>query len=224
MQTLTAPAAPARAMRQARKLRRFKTPEFEVAQVGYELRLTALEGEPTVRRFLLERRHADLYGWQELHRDGSSTRITVIGLVDLLLRDLDAEDLVYELTEQALTEMHALRGASEGAERSKYSRSVDRLQGELRSAQGRKQLPVARLQRRFLELEGAGEVTAALICQKLGWLADDREDTTRLKRRLGLKSQTDRRTGQPVYSTHVHYDVAVRLARALDLAPADIGA
>jgi hypothetical protein len=219
--THTTPSAPTGAP--AVPLRRIGTPEYEITALGYELRARRHGGSE--RRFLLQRRHPADHGWTELAEGAPTSRVSVLQLADLLLRDTDAEDLIYALTERAIDEAALLREASTGREREAWRNAARRLEGQLEAARARRRLPNERLRRRFLALEREDKLTAAEACRRLGYLtADGRADTTRLKRRLGLTPSTDRITGRPVLSTHLKYETAAAIARALDMAPADIGA
>ncbi len=59
------------------------------------------------------------------------------------------------------------------------------------------------------------------VCREIGWVSQRQPhgDTTRLARALGIRPESGRR----VYRTHVRYETATIIARALDLDPVDVG-
>ena len=81
-------------------------------------------------------------------------------------------------------------------------------------------VPVGPLRDRYRQLEARG-VTASDICRELGWFLGGKPDVTRLKRRLGITPNISR--GERLLQTHMGYEMAVALAKAMDLDPFEAG-
>ncbi len=65
-------------------------------------------------------------------------------------------------------------------------------------------------------------MTKSMICERLGWTKVRRgkksSETSQLDRRIGRRFDSDRRGGH--YLSHqIHYDVAVKIVRAIDRDP-----
>ena len=72
----------------------------------------------------------------------------------------------------------------------------------------------------------AGEYSYRELSKRLGWTlspGSSHGDTTRLKRRLGLKATTARDGSLTCWTTTVRYDIAVAIARAADIDYTDVG-
>lgn len=87
-----------------------------------------------------------------------------------------------------------------------------------------KRVDNTKLRQAFIDAQAVtkGELTAELVCERLGWKdASGRHQTSRLMRALGLLEVTDR--SEPGYRTKINYDTAVTIADGLNLDPWEVG-
>ena len=80
--------------------------------------------------------------------------------------------------------------------------------------------------RRAVEEAEAHGISKSMICERLGWTrvrkGKKAMETSQLDRRIGRRYDSDRHGGQ-YYSKTIHYDVAVKICRAIDRAPYELG-
>ncbi len=82
-----------------------------------------------------------------------------------------------------------------------------------------KRVPVAPFREAF---ERSG-MSASEVCRRLGWIdSRGKPESTRLLRSLGLKDHYHR-DGVRRLTQNIDYERAVRIARALDVDPVDVG-
>jgi hypothetical protein len=131
-------------------------------------------------------------------------------------RDLDREGEVIALTLAAAAQARAAGGPA-GLD------AAGRLEAEVRRGRDLHRVSVRAFQLALLERLQAGEPLSAL-CERGGFLdASGRADTSWLLRRLGLKELVCSRSGKVRWARTLRYDVAVRVARALDADPVELG-
>jgi hypothetical protein len=131
-------------------------------------------------------------------------------------RDLDREGEVIALTLAATAHARAAGGTAALI-------AAGRLEAEVRRGRDLHRVSVRAFQLALLERLQAGEPLSAM-CERGGFLdASGRADTSWLLRRLGLKELVCSRSGKVRWARTLRYDVAVRVARALDLDPVDLG-
>jgi hypothetical protein len=76
------------------------------------------------------------------------------------------------------------------------------------------------------EAEAQG-LQKSVICDRLGWYRKDKRgkraaETSQLDRRIGRRHDMGR-NGETYYSRTIHYDVAVKICRAIDRDPVELG-
>ena len=65
--------------------------------------------------------------------------------------------------------------------------------------------------------------TKAQICRSLGLIRNNKVDTTRLDRLLGIASTKSNGIKRDYPNKRIKYDIAVRIIRAINLDPVDFG-
>jgi len=187
--------------------------------------------EPTARRVLMaDGRGRSEYelarpggwgtlGWRErqvpLHGPPTVTRSRAEEVM-AVARELDRDGEVVALTLAAASEARQ-EGSTPPLE------AADRLEAEVRRGRDLARVSVRAFQLALLERLAAGEALSAM-CERGGFLdASGRADTSWLLRRLGLKELVCSRSGKVRWARTLRYDVAVRVARAVDLDPVELG-
>ena len=174
-----------------------------------------------VFRYVLDEHEPERLGWT-LHEDRSpATRVTVGEVVNRCLRDWDAEQAVAELTLAAAARVE--RRSEEWAD------AAARLRRQVHAARRLRRLPARIFQKWWLYLADErrpedcrlSEHVAAL---RAGYVrANGDADTARLLRRLGIADNAVTRCGVRSRSSHVNYETALTLCRALGRDPVDLG-
>jgi hypothetical protein len=87
-------------------------------------------------------------------------------------------------------------------------------------------VPAGPLREAFLERVESGEMSVSDIAIAAGFINAGKPDTTQLKRRLGLKPDSERHRKGRVYQSRPHdlidSDIAGRICRALGLMPVEL--
>lgn len=131
-------------------------------------------------------------------------------------RDLDRDGEVIALTLAAAAEARA-DGSPLALE------AAGRLEAEVRRGRDLSRLSVRAFRLALLERLAAGE-PLSVMCERGGFLdASGRADTSWLLRRLGLKELVCSRSGKVRWARTLRYDVAVRVAQAVDADPFELG-
>jgi len=131
-------------------------------------------------------------------------------------RDLDREDEAIAVTLAAAAEARA-EGSLLALE------AAERLEAGVRRGRSLSRVSVRAFQLALLVRLAAGEPLSAM-CERGGFLdASGRADTSWLLRRLGLKELVCSRSGKVRWARTLRYDVAVRVAQAVDVDPVELG-
>jgi hypothetical protein len=174
-----------------------------------------------VFRYVLDERSAERLGWSRRDRGRRAVPATVGEIVNRCLRDWEAEQAVAELTLAA-----AVRAERRGED---WAEAAARLRRQLQAARRLRRLPARIFQKWWVYLaderrpEG-GRLTEPVAALRAGYLtADGDPDTARLLRRLGIADSARSRCGVCSRSTHVNYETALALCRALGRDPVELG-
>lgn len=160
-----------------------------------------------VSRYVLRSPDPDRFGWVVRGEDAERP-VTVGEVLVACLREWDAEQAVLELT---------LRTAEAAGRRGdRWIVAARRLRRQAGAARRMERVSTLPLRTVFVQRRDDGELTACLAAERIGFLAGDRADTSRLRRRLGL-------AGTAASQQAVSYQTAVELCTALAVDPMEVG-
>ena len=174
-----------------------------------------------VFRYVLVESEPECLGWALDHCGRPVMPATVGEVVNRCLRDWDAEQAVAELTLAA-----AARAEQRGED---WPEAATRLRRQVHAARRLRRLPARIFQKWWIYLaderrpEGC-RLNEHVAAVRAGYLtAAGDPDTARLFRRLGIADNAVSRCGARSRSSHVNYETALALCRALDRDPVDLG-
>lgn len=159
-------------------------------------------------RYQLQASEPERLGWQSVDEDTAGRDVTVGEVLVACLREWDAERGVIELTLDA-----ADAAQRRGGEWVEAARRLRRQTHAARRAERVSPLP---LQTVFVQRRERDELTVSLAAERIGYVADGRADTSRLRRRLGL-------AGEEGSQRAISYETAVALCAALSVDPMEVG-
>lgn len=160
----------------------------------------------------------DELGWVRVEHS-SRRQISVGDAVGYCFADLDAECAMLEITRRAV---RAARARGKG-----WHAGARRLENQVRNVGGQRRVPLLPFKAWWEyasdpQVVGTRVLTLSEAAKRAGYrMKDGRADTSRLQRRLGLRAEAT--GGRRAVSERVNYETAVRLCRALELDPVDLG-
>lgn len=176
------------------------------------------EGE--VFRYVLAEREPDRLGWVLRHgRRACPARVADV--VNRCLRDWDAEQAIAELTLAAAKRAEQRGGA--------WSAPAGRLRRQVQAARRLRRLPTRIFQKWWIYLADERRPAECRLSEHVAALragyvrANGDADTARLLRRLGIADSAVSCCGARSRSSHVNYETALTLCRALGRDPVDLG-
>lgn len=177
------------------------------------------EGE--VYRYVLAEHDPERLGWA-LRHDGCREAIATVGeVVSRCLRDWDAEQAIAGLTLAA-----AARAERRGEE---WADAAARLRRQVQAARRLRRVPARIFQKWWVHLADERRPEDCRLSEQVAALragyvtARGDPDTARLMRRLGIADNAVSRCGVRSRSSHVNYETALLLCRALGRDPVDLG-
>ena len=189
-------------------------------EIDSDLREVVVTDEGVLFRYVLAEREPDRLGWT-LHHCGKATSVRVADVVNRCLRDWDAEQAVAELTLAAADRADA-RGAA-------WLEPATRLRRQVDAARHLRRLPARIFQKWWVYLADERRPEDCRLSERVAALragyvrANGDADTARLLRRLGIADNAVDRCGVRSRSSHVNYETALTLCRALGRDPVDLG-
>lgn len=189
-------------------------------EIDADLREVVVTDEGEVFRYVLAEHEPDRLGWM-LRDDGGPAPVRVADVVNRCLRDWDAEQAVAELTLAA-----ARRAEERGGD---WTQPAARLRRQVHAARRLRRLPARLFQKWWVYLADERRpaecrLSEHVAARRAGYVrANGDADTARLLRRLGIADNAVDRCGVRSRCSHVNYETALTLCRALGRDPVDLG-
>lgn len=157
-------------------------------------------------RYQLEASDPERLGWQCVEEDTIERDVTVGEVFVACLREWDAEQGVVDLSLDAAEAAHRRGG--------QWVEGARRLRCQTHAARRAERVSPLPLRTVFVQRRERDELTVSLAAERIGYVADGRADTSRLRRRLGLGGEESRA---------ISYETAVALCAALSVDPMEVG-
>lgn len=190
-------------------------------EIDADHREVVVTDEGEVFRYALAEHDPERLGWALRHGGCREAVASVGDVVSRCLRDWDAEQAIAELTLAA-----AARAEQRGEE---WADAAARLRRQVRAARRLRRVPARIFQKWWVHLADEGRPEDCRLSEQVAALragyvtARGDPDTARLMRRLGIADNAVSRCGVRSRSSHVNYETALLLCRALGRDPVDLG-
>ena len=190
-------------------------------EIDADRREVVVTDEGEVYRYVLDEHEPERLGWALRGCPRPTTQATVGEVVSRCLRDWDAEQIVAEITLAAAVRAEQREGD--------WAVAAARLRRQVHAARRLRRVPARIFQKWWVYLADErrpddcrlSEHVAAL---RAGYVrANGDADTARLLRRMGIADNAVNRCGVRSRSSHVNYETALTLCRALGRDPVDLG-
>jgi hypothetical protein len=190
-------------------------------EIDADRREVVVTDEGEVYRYVLDEHEPQHLGWALQGDPRPTTQATVGEVVSRCLRDWDAEQIVAQITLAAAVRADQREGD--------WAVAAARLRRQVHAARRLRRVPARIFQKWWVYLADErrpddcrlSEHVAAL---RAGYVrANGDADTARLLRRMGIADNAVTRCGVRSRSSHVNYETALTLCRALGRDPVDLG-
>ena len=190
-------------------------------EIDADRREVVVTDEGEVYRYVLDEHEPERLGWALRDDPRPTSQATVGEVVSRCLRDWDVEQIVAEITLAAAVRAEQREGD--------WAVAAARLRRQVHAARRLRRVPARIFQKWWVYLADERRpddcrLSENIAARRAGYVrANGDADTARLLRRMGIADNAVTRCGVRSRSSHVNYETALTLCRALGRDPVDLG-